>query len=104
MSSGELLRSARRRCNLTQRELAQRTGIAQPTIARIESGRADPMLNTIERLLAACGARLRVEAEPGFGIDRTQIRELLKLTHAERLDLARRDAAGLAAFDEATRR
>jgi transcriptional regulator with XRE-family HTH domain len=104
VTSADLLRSARRRCNLTQRELAQRTGIAQPTIARIEAGRVDPMLSTIERLLAACGARLRVDPQPGYGIDRTQMRELLKLTHAERLDLLRRDAAALAVFDQAIRR
>ena len=45
-----------------------------------------------------------MDPQPGYGIDRTQMRELLKLTHAERLDLLRRDAAALAVFDQAIRR
>lgn len=104
MSSADLVRSARRRCRITQRELAERTGIAQPTIARIESGRADPLFSTVQRLLAACGTEIRGDVRPGYGIDRTQMRELLKLTHAERLAQLEGDAAGLAEFDRAVRR
>lgn len=104
MSSADLVRSARRRCRITQRELAQRTGIAQPTIARIESGRADPLFSTVQRLLEACGAEIHGEVRPGYGIDRTQIRELLKLTYAERLAQLEGDAAGLAEFDRAVGR
>jgi len=104
MSSADLVRGARRRCGFTQRQLAQATGIAQPTIARIETGKVDPLASTIDRLLRACGSRLTEQVRPGYGIDRTQMRELLKLTPRERLDLLRRDAAALAAFDEALRR
>ncbi len=96
--------AARRRCGWTQRELAQRTGVAQPTIARIEKGQVDPMIGTVLRLLRACGTDLRAEPEPGFGVDRTQIRELLALTPAQRLERARTDAAGLAALEQAVRR
>jgi predicted transcriptional regulator len=39
MEWGIQLRQARRRVGLSQRDLAARTGIAQPTIARIEGGR-----------------------------------------------------------------
>ena len=104
MDTGQQIRAARRRCHFTQRELAQRTGIAQPTIARIETGQADPMLSTVLRLLRACGAELKVEVDPGYGIDRTQMRELLQLTPTQRLERLQRDAAGLAAFDDAVRR
>lgn len=95
------LRRARHRAGLTQRELAHRTGVAQPTIARIEGGLADPRVATLERLLAACGASLSVERVPGAGIDRTQMRELLALSPRARLELLRGDAAGLARFDRA---
>jgi transcriptional regulator with XRE-family HTH domain len=104
MRVGELLRDARLAAELTQRELARRTGIAQPTIARIEAGRASPRIETLERLLAACGARLAVEPAAGVGIDRTQIRELLRLSPLQRLELLRRDAAGLGSFDAARSR
>ena len=101
MGSAEALLAARRRADLTQRELARRTGVAQPTIARIETGVADPRVDTLRRLLAACGARLSVEPLPGFGVDRTQMRELLRLSPRARVESLRRDAAGLAALDRA---
>lgn len=104
METGTLVREARQRCHLTQRELARRTGIAQPTIALIELDQVDPMLSTVRRLLAACGSRLQVEVQPGYGIDRSQMRELLKLTYAERLARAEGDAAGLAALERAISR
>jgi transcriptional regulator with XRE-family HTH domain len=104
MEHHEVLRAARHRARLSQRELAARTGIAQPTIARIERGLVDPRVGTVDRLLEACGARLSVEPLPGHGIDRTQMRELLLLTPRERVESLRRDAAGLAALDRAVGR
>jgi hypothetical protein len=52
----------------------------------------------MERLLVACGARLVVEDRPGHGVDRTAIRELLRLTPTERLELATREASALEAL------
>jgi transcriptional regulator with XRE-family HTH domain len=89
------LRAARCRAGLSQRELAARTGIAQPTIARIERRQVEPRVGTVSRLLDACGARLVVEPVAGWGVDRTQMRELLRLTPRQRLDLLREDVAAL---------
>lgn len=86
--AGRMLRDARARARLTQRQLAAKSGIPQETIARIERGRADPRLNTLDRLLEACEFGLEVVPRLGIGIDRTQIYELLKLTPSERLALA----------------
>jgi len=36
---------------LSQRELAERSGVPQPTIARIEAGRVSPRFETLETLL-----------------------------------------------------
>jgi predicted transcriptional regulator len=101
MRCGEELRRARQRARLTQRELAHRTGVAQPTIARIERGLVDPRTTTLERLLTGCGTGLAVREVSGLGIDRSQMRELLKLTPRQRLDSLRDDATGLARFDRA---
>lgn len=54
-----------------------------------------PRADTLDRLLAACGARLVVEDRPGSGVDRSTIRELLRLTPDERLELAAREANAL---------
>ena len=83
--AGRMVREARRRVNLTQRQLSAKAGIPQETIARIERGRVDPRIGTLDRLLEACGYGLESMPRLGIGVDRTQIRELLKLTPSERL-------------------
>ena len=56
--SSALLRQARSRSDQTQRAVAARAGIAQPTIAAIESGRRDATVSTISRLVEATGCQL----------------------------------------------
>ena len=74
--AGRMLTDARQRANLTQRQLAAKTGIPQETIARIERGRVDPRVGTLDRLLEGCGYGLESMPRLGIGVDRTQIREL----------------------------
>ena len=50
----------RRSTGLTQRELALRVKMKQSQIARIESGKQIPKLETIARLAAAAGYRVEV--------------------------------------------
>ena len=89
--AGRMVRYARRRAGLTQRGLAARAGMPQETIARIERGRADPRVGTLDRLLEACEFGLEVMPRLGIGVDRTQIHALLRLTPSERLALAVED-------------
>jgi len=83
--AARMLRHARRRAGLTQRELAAAVGIPQETIARIEAGRADPRVGTLDRLLEGCGFGLESMPRLGIGVDRSQIRELLRLSPEARL-------------------
>ncbi|WP_157570568.1 helix-turn-helix domain-containing protein [Microtetraspora malaysiensis] len=46
---GELLRRLRKDAGLTGKDLAQRAGVAQPTISRMETGRLLPTPETVER-------------------------------------------------------
>jgi predicted transcriptional regulator len=85
MDVGSAVRRARRRAGLTQRALAARSGVAQPTIARIEQGQEDPRISTVERLLGACGEAIEAVPRRGIGIDRSEIRALMALTPAERI-------------------
>lgn len=80
-----MLRAARRRAGLSQRELARRAGVPQSTVGRIEAGLADPKAATLRRLLRECGGELQLVAALGMGVDRSQIRERLARTPAERL-------------------
>jgi transcriptional regulator with XRE-family HTH domain len=91
MDASGMLRDARRRSGLTQRALARRAGVPQPTVARIESGVVTPRVDTLDRLLAVCGRALDSVERPGSGVDRTLIRERLRLSVSDRADLAVRE-------------
>ncbi|MDB4986259.1 MAG: hypothetical protein JWN04_1437 [Myxococcaceae bacterium] len=54
---GQRLRALRLAAGLTQAELARRTGIHRPNIARVEAGRHTPSLETLARLAAAIGVK-----------------------------------------------
>lgn len=59
-----LIRTARDRANLTQSQLAELARVAQQTVSAYETGRKEPTLPTLQRLLAAAGFELRVRLEP----------------------------------------
>ncbi len=52
---GQRIRELRLAAGLTQAELARRTGIHRPNIARVEAGRHTPSLETLARLASAIG-------------------------------------------------
>jgi transcriptional regulator with XRE-family HTH domain len=86
--SGAILREARLRAGLTQRELARRAGTSQSVVARIEQGRSDPGTATLARLLAAAGFELRAELTPIAVADThmlDDVARILALTPEERL-------------------
>lgn len=99
-----IIRYSRLRAGLTQQELARRAGIAQPGLARIESGRVTPRLDTTRRLLNECGMSLEPLPRAGLGVDRTTIRRMLALTPRERLALAAKEAQNLARLRPRRRR
>lgn len=53
--------AARIENNLTQKELAERTGIRQSNISRIENGTASPTVSTLARLASGMGKKLKIE-------------------------------------------
>jgi ribosome-binding protein aMBF1 (putative translation factor) len=55
---------ARSNAGLTQEELAKRMNTTQSVIARLESGRTKPSTQTLERLAAATGTRVKITFEP----------------------------------------
>ena len=52
---------ARNSEGLTQKELSERSGIAQGDISKLENGNANPSIKTLQRLAAAMGKTLRIE-------------------------------------------
>jgi len=59
----DLVISARNAANLTQKQLAQRSGVSQANISKIENGNYHPSLSTLKRIAGALGKRLVVSFE-----------------------------------------
>lgn len=55
---------ARREKNLTQKDLAEITGITQADISRLESGTANPSLKTLQRIAEGLGMKIKLEFVP----------------------------------------
>jgi len=100
-SLSSFIEVARRQAGLTQRDLARRAGTPQSAIARIESGRANPTVTTVQRLLDATGYALQLQLvsvpppDPvveryKLDVDRTLLRENLKKTPDKRRNPTRR--------------
>ena len=53
--------AARLACNMTQKELAKKTGIRQSNISRIENGSASPTIDTLARIAAGLGKQLKID-------------------------------------------
>ena len=49
---------------LTSEALSEKTGISQDEINKLEQGGGNPSLNTLQRLAAGLGMRLRLEFQP----------------------------------------
>ena len=55
---------ARNSQNLTQKELAEKTGINQANISKLENGNMNPSLKLLKRLADGMGMNLRIEFIP----------------------------------------
>ena len=107
MTPAELIRSARSRTGLTQRQLALRAGTTQAAISRVERGVVSPTFATLRGLMLAMGEepvltarRLPTEWDPAH------MASTLARTPEERLELAlswNRLAGQLAAAGRASR-
>ncbi|ORB82697.1 XRE family transcriptional regulator [Mycobacterium kansasii] len=84
--AGNLLRIARARVGMSQRELAEAANVPQSTVARIESGARQPSLPVLARILAAVDLELRINLDTYDPHD-----DVLEL-HNARLDPAERAA------------
>lgn len=87
MNAGQLVREARERHALTQKQLAIRARTSQAAISRIERGLVSPTVETLEKLLAMVNEELVLEArELDWGHDVTLLQQNLRRTAAERIE------------------
>jgi len=55
---------ARKECNLTQKELSEKTGIAQSDISKLENGNSNPTLGMLKRLAEGMNMTVKLEFVP----------------------------------------
>ncbi len=60
----QALAALRKRLDVTQEQVAERMESTQPAVARLEAGRGDPRISTLERYAAALGMRLEINFAP----------------------------------------
>lgn len=63
MQIARALVAVRRDKRITQQQLAERTGIAQADISRLENGNSNPSLRTLQRLADGLGMKIVVGFE-----------------------------------------
>jgi len=88
-TTAALLREARTRAGLSQRQLAKRAGTAQSVVARIEGGQTSPTWDTLERLLAAADCAVNPQVEPRVVVEPQMLDDvprILALTPEQRLE------------------
>jgi transcriptional regulator with XRE-family HTH domain len=105
VNAAVLVRAARRDAALTQAQLAERLGMTQAGVARLERRDANPTVATLDRVLRAAGKRLELDAAPAEPqVDEAQIRAQLQLTPEERAKAHDRAYGEIADLVRAARR
>lgn len=82
--AANLLKLARIKAGVSQRELARRADVPQTMISRIEAGKQQPSLPTLSRILAAIDLDLRIRLEAYDDHDDVLDRRDAKLSKRER--------------------
>lgn len=90
MVAGDLVREARRRAGLTQRQLASRAGTTQASIARLEGGHVDAPLERVIHLLRSCGLDLDLHVVPREDDAWALAKQSLALSPGERVERVER--------------
>ena len=86
MTPGQLLKDARRRHYVTQKELAARARTSQAQISRIERDLVSPSVATLANLLDVLGEELELDAKAiDYGHDRAMLEANLDRTPTMRL-------------------
>jgi transcriptional regulator with XRE-family HTH domain len=96
MDAKDLIAIARKRAGISQRELAERLGRPQATIARWEAGAREPSYAAVQQALRACGLQQLIDLATYDESDVPLAHRQLALTPLERLSsVARGDHAAL---------
>ncbi len=107
-SAAAVIRRARHHSGLSQAELGRRAGMTQPVISAYESGRREPGLSMLAKLVEAAGFDLRVDLVPNGdvppGLPDTPVGRTLRRRRRAILEAAeRRGATNVRVFGSVAR-
>jgi transcriptional regulator with XRE-family HTH domain len=87
VTPGQLVKDARRRHGLTQRQLAARARTSQAAVSRVERDLVSPSVATLASWLDLMGEELKLDAElADYGIDHSLNELNLRLSPEERIE------------------
>lgn len=66
---GDWIRMVRTSLRMSQADLAKRSGVSQPHLAGIETGKVDPRVSTLRRIFEALSCDLVIEPQPTRPLD-----------------------------------
>ena len=82
---GSRIRTARKKCNLTQQKLADQTGLAIKTVQDIEKGKKNPTYETLSRLVERLGISADTLFPSETPLENEELQNLIKsFSHAAR--------------------
>jgi transcriptional regulator with XRE-family HTH domain len=93
-----LVLMAREEAGLSQRELAERVGVAQSEIARIESGNREPSIPTLQRIVGGAGLEIRFRLAPKDDHDQILASRQARRSAPQRASAAARHADNVTKF------
>ncbi|GAB4017104.1 helix-turn-helix domain-containing protein [Spirosoma koreense] len=56
---GQLIRESRKAKGLTQKELAEKLGVGEPTVTNYESGKQNLTVDTLQKIAVALGVNMK---------------------------------------------
>jgi transcriptional regulator with XRE-family HTH domain len=84
--ASSLIKSVRLDAGLSQTQLAQRLGVSQAAVAKLERPGSNPTVETLDRALRAIGQQLELGARPWKpSVDETLIAQQLRMSPEQRL-------------------
>lgn len=81
--SGEEVKSLRKKANLTQKELAEKTGLSQGLIAKIENNTVDPKASTLRKILNVLENEIKVKQEHDVRACDIMTKKVISINHDE---------------------
>ncbi len=99
-----IIREARKRAGLSQRELAQRLGTTQAVIARWEAGHNSPSFDRVLEAVRACDLDLGIRIFTRDDQHALLIDDALRLSAGQRLDVIARNREAMEDFRASVRR